>query len=100
MSLEDTARHVLLKLGMWWPEANSGTLRHAADAWREFADSVDGVRVATDKAARTLVGHNRGEAVEAFAGFWSRYARGRDGGWLSDTAEAARSMAKALEKFA
>ncbi|MDT3397058.1 DUF6531 domain-containing protein, partial [Streptomyces sp. B1866] len=100
MSLEDTARHVLLKLGMWWPEANSGTLRHAADAWREFADSVDGVRIATDKAARTLIEHNRGEAIEAFADFWSRYAKGRDGGWLSDTAEAARSMAKALEKFA
>nr|WP_237509064.1 DUF6531 domain-containing protein [Streptomyces sp. SID8382] len=89
-----------MKLGMWWPDANSGTLRHAADAWRTFADSVDDVRVATNKAATTLIHHNKGEAIDAFEIFWGRYAKGEDEGWLSNLAKSARNMAKAQEKFA
>ncbi|WP_342634381.1 DUF6531 domain-containing protein [Streptomyces himastatinicus] len=85
---------------MWWPDANSGTLRHAADAWRTFADTVDDVRAATNKAATTLIHNNKGEAIDAFETFWGRYAKGKDEGWLSDLATSARSMAKALDKFA
>ncbi|MGW7618313.1 DUF6531 domain-containing protein [Streptomyces antimycoticus] len=98
--IEDKAKALLMKLGMWWPDANSGTLRHAADAWRTFADSVDDVRVATDKAATTLIHHNKGEAIDAFETFWGRYAKGKDEGWLSNLAKSARNMAKALDKFA
>ncbi|MGP3944070.1 RHS repeat-associated core domain-containing protein [Streptomyces sp. 6N106] len=98
--IEDKAKALLMKLGMWWPDANSGTLRHAADAWRTFADSVDDVRVATDKAATTLIHHNKGEAIDAFEIFWGRYAKGKDEGWLSNLAKSARNMAKALDKFA
>ncbi len=75
-------------------------MRHAADAWRTFADSVDDVRVATDKAATTLIHHNKGEAIDAFETFWGRYAKGKDEGWLSNLAKSARNMAKFLEKFA
>ncbi|WP_413799202.1 DUF6531 domain-containing protein [Streptomyces iranensis] len=100
MSIEDKAKALLMKLGMWWPDANSGTLRDAADAWRTFADSVDDVRVATNKAATTLIHHNKGEAIDAFEIFWGRYAKGKDEGWLSNLAKSARNMAKALDKFA
>ncbi|NED35237.1 hypothetical protein [Streptomyces sp. SID8499] len=44
MSIEDEARKILLKTGLWWPEAGSGKLRDAATAWRTFADAVDDVR--------------------------------------------------------
>jgi RHS repeat-associated protein len=100
VSIEDEAKKILLKLGMWWPDGNSGTLRHAAGAWRTFADSVDDVRTATNNAAGSLIHNNTGEAIDAFEVFWGRYASGRDGGWLSDIAKAARKMAGALDKFA
>ncbi|WP_327361259.1 DUF6531 domain-containing protein [Streptomyces sp. NBC_01296] len=100
MSIEDEAKDLLLKLGLWWPDANSGTLRHAADAWRTFADAVDDVRTPVNNAASSLITNNTGEAIEAFGTFWGRYAKGNDAGWLSDLAEAARQMAEALDKFA
>ncbi|WP_053161109.1 DUF6531 domain-containing protein [Streptomyces caatingaensis] len=100
MSIEDDAKALLLKMGMWWPDANSGTLRHAADAWRTFAGTVDDVRADTDKAANSLIHHNTGKAIDAFQEFWGRYAQGGEGGWLSDIAKAARNMAEALDKFA
>jgi RHS repeat-associated protein len=100
VSLEDKAKEILLKLGMWWPDANSGTLRDAADAWRTFAEAVDGVRTATNNAAGSLIRNNTGEAIDAFEVFWARYAKDGGSGWLSDLAKAARNMAKALDKFA
>ncbi|MEV0262608.1 DUF6531 domain-containing protein [Streptomyces sp. NPDC050617] len=100
MSVEDEAKKILLHLGMWWPDANSGTLRHAAEAWRTFADSVDDVRGATNRQATSLIHNNEGEAVDAFQAFWERYAKGADGGWLSELAKASRKMAEALEQFA
>ncbi|WP_262700080.1 MULTISPECIES: hypothetical protein [Streptomyces] len=78
--IEEKAKALLMKLGMWWPDANSGTLRHAADVWRTFADSVDDVRVATDKAATTLIHHNKGEAIDAFETFWGALRQGRGRG--------------------
>ncbi|MER0449588.1 polymorphic toxin type 28 domain-containing protein [Streptomyces sp. Edi4] len=100
MSVEDTAKHILLKMGLWWPDANSGTLRTAASAWRTFADSVDDVRGPTNTTARSLIHHNKGESIEAFDTFWSRYAKDKDAGWLGDLAVSARAMAKFLDKFA
>jgi RHS repeat-associated protein len=75
-------------------------MRHAACARRTFADSVDDVRTATNNAAGSLIHNNTGEAIDAFEVFWGRYASGKDGGWLSDIAKAARKMADALDKFA
>ncbi|MEV8071010.1 hypothetical protein AB0P32_33710 [Streptomyces sp. NPDC085995] len=51
MSIEDEARKILLKMGLWWPEADSGNLRDAATAWRTFADAVDDVRVPVHRSA-------------------------------------------------
>ncbi|MFD0374453.1 RHS repeat-associated core domain-containing protein [Streptomyces sp. NPDC127112] len=85
---------------MWWPDANSGTLRHAAQAWRTFADAVDDVRTPVNNTATSLIHNNKGEAIATFTTFWERYAKGGDAGWLSDLAKSARKMAEALEKFA
>ncbi|MFG2629372.1 RHS repeat-associated core domain-containing protein [Streptomyces sp. NPDC048473] len=100
MSIEDEAKDLLLKVGLWWPDANSGTLRSVADAWRTFADSVDDVRTPVNNAASSLISNNTGEAIEAFSTFWERYAKDNDAGWLSDLATSSREMAKALDKFA
>ncbi|MEV6052026.1 DUF6531 domain-containing protein [Streptomyces sp. NPDC052107] len=100
MSVEDKARHILLKLGMWWPEADSGKLRDAAKAWRTFAGAVDDVRSPVHRSASSIIHHNTGESIEAFSKFWGRYAKDQDGGWLKDLADSAREMAKALDKFA
>ncbi|MFF3140769.1 DUF6531 domain-containing protein [Streptomyces sp. NPDC057927] len=100
MSVEDEAKKILLKLGLWWPDANSGSLRAAATAWRTFADSVDDVRGPVHTSASSLIHHNTGESIDAFEKFWNRYAKGKDAGWLSDLAESSRAIAKALDKFA
>ncbi|MEK0100111.1 RHS repeat protein, partial [Streptomyces sp. A475] len=100
MSIEDEAKKILLHLGLWWPDADSGSLRSAATAWRTFADAVDDVRAPVHKSASSLIHHNKGESIEAFEKFWGRYAKGQDAGWLSDLSDAAHGMAKALDKFA
>ncbi|MEE4494229.1 WXG100-like domain-containing protein [Streptomyces sp. BE230] len=97
MSIEDEAKDLLLKLGPWWPDANSGTLRSVADAWRAFAESVDDVRTPVNNAATTLIANNTGEAIDAFSKFWERYAKGNDAGWLSDLAESSREMRAARQ---
>ncbi|MGW2342276.1 hypothetical protein [Streptomyces sp. NPDC001661] len=38
--------------------------------------------------------------MEAFGEFWPRYHKRAKSGWLDDLAESARSMAKALDKYA
>ncbi|MFJ9822553.1 hypothetical protein ACIRU3_46620 [Streptomyces sp. NPDC101151] len=63
MSVEDKARHILLKLGMWWPEADSGQLRDAAKAWRTFAGAVDDVRSPVHRNASSIIHHNTGESI-------------------------------------
>ncbi|MGW4444968.1 DUF6531 domain-containing protein [Streptomyces sp. NPDC004682] len=100
VSVEDKARHILLDLGLWWPEADPGKLRDAAKAWRTFAEAVDDVRAPVHRSASSIIHHNTGESIEAFSKFWGRYAQGKDGGWLSDLAKSSREMAKALDKFA
>ncbi|MBY8887322.1 DUF6531 domain-containing protein [Streptomyces sp. PTM05] len=87
-------------MGLWWPDADSGTLRTAAGAWRTFATAVDDVRTPVNNTAASLIHNNSGEAIDAFEVFWGRYAKGRDGGWLSDLSQAAGKLADALEKFA
>ncbi|MER8113855.1 DUF6531 domain-containing protein [Streptomyces sp. NPDC094031] len=100
MSIEDKARHILLKMGLWWPEADSGKLRDAAKAWRAFADSVDDVRSPVHRSASGIIHNNTGESIEAFDKFWGRYAKGKDGGWLSDLSRSSRQMASMLDKLA
>ncbi|MEU7060464.1 DUF6531 domain-containing protein [Streptomyces sp. NPDC046197] len=100
MSVESKARHILLDMGLWWPEADPDKLRDAANAWRAFAESVDDVRSPVHRSASEIIHNNTGESIEAFHKFWDRYAKGKDGGWLSDLAKSSRDMANALDKFA
>ncbi|MGW4439032.1 WXG100-like domain-containing protein [Streptomyces sp. NPDC004596] len=101
MSVADKARKVVQDMtGMWWPAADEGGLRDAAKAWRAFADDVDDVTAGANKAARSIIEHNKGEAISAFDDpFWRRYYHGGHG-WLKDLADAARDMAKALDAYA
>ncbi|MFD7485327.1 RNase A-like domain-containing protein [Streptomyces mirabilis] len=101
MSVADKARKVLQDVtGMWWPDADEGGLRDAAKAWRDFADDVEGVTAAANKAARSLIENNKGEAISAFDDpFWRRYYYDKHG-WLKDLSDAARDMAKALDAYA
>ncbi|MBL1106902.1 hypothetical protein JK361_20220 [Streptomyces sp. 5-8] len=101
MSVADKARKVVQDLtGMWWPDADEDGLRDAAKVWRDFADDVDDVTSGANKAARSIIEHNKGEAISAFDDpYWRRYYH--DGqGWLKDLADAARDMAKALDAYA
>ncbi|MFE0047508.1 DUF6531 domain-containing protein [Streptomyces albireticuli] len=99
MSIEKEAKNVLEKLGLDWPDGDPDKLRQAATAWRTFADSVEKVRTPVDRAARTLIHNNKGEAIDAFETFWHRYAKGEQG-WLYDLPAAAKGMADALDKVA
>ncbi|MGP4001327.1 WXG100 family type VII secretion target [Streptomyces sp. 8N706] len=98
-AFEEAKEYLVEALGMWWPDADEGKLREAADAWRTFADEVHGVRGATNSKAQDIITQNKGDSVEAFDEFWRRYHHGNKG-WLKDLEDASRSMAKALDDFA
>ncbi|MBK3580691.1 hypothetical protein JHN63_44345 [Streptomyces sp. MBT65] len=101
MSVADKAKKIVQDVtGMWWPDADEDGLRAAAKAWRDFADDIEDVTVAANKSARSIIEHNKGEAISAFDDpFWRRYYY--DGhGWLQDMTDGARDMAKALDKYA
>ncbi|MFG2842798.1 hypothetical protein ACGF12_06430 [Kitasatospora sp. NPDC048296] len=103
---ESTAAKAVQKLtGMWWPDADPDKLRKVADAWEAMATAIDNVTVPTNQAAAAIVANNHGPAIDAFGKFWGQYYGGKDSagkgkGWLPETADACRSLAKALRDFA
>ncbi|MGW5049142.1 WXG100-like domain-containing protein [Streptomyces griseoluteus] len=101
MSAGDKAKEILQDLtGMWWPDADEDGLRAAAKAWRDFADDVEDVMVAANRSARGIIENNKGVAISAFDDpFWRRYYFNGNG-WLKDMSDAARDMARALDKYA
>ncbi|MEU2716564.1 DUF6531 domain-containing protein [Streptomyces sp. NPDC007205] len=101
MSAADKAKQIVQDLtGMWWPAADEDGLRDAAKAWRAFADDIEDVLAAANKSARGIIDNNKGEAISAFDDpYWRRYYYNGHG-WLKDMADAARGMAKALDKYA
>ncbi|MEU0070774.1 RNase A-like domain-containing protein [Streptomyces sp. NPDC006332] len=101
MSVGDKAREIVQDVtGMWWPDADEDKLRDAAKAWRDFADDVEDVTAAANKAARSLIEHNKGEAISAFEDpFRRRYYHDKKG-WLQDLIDGSRDMAKALDAYA
>ncbi|MGW0206556.1 RHS repeat-associated core domain-containing protein [Streptomyces sp. NPDC003233] len=101
MSAADKAKQIVQDMtGMWWPAADEHGLREAAKAWRAFADDIENVLSAANKTARHIIEDNKGEAISAFDDpFWRRYYYNGHG-WLKDMADAARDMAKALDKYA
>ncbi|MFH8383347.1 hypothetical protein ACH4E7_20760 [Kitasatospora sp. NPDC018058] len=103
---ESTAAKAVQKLtGMWWPDADPDKLRKIADAWEAMATAIDNVTVPTNQAAAAIVANNHGPAIDAFGKFWGQYYGGKDSagkgkGWLPETADACRALAKALRDFA
>ncbi|MFD7447979.1 hypothetical protein [Kitasatospora sp. NPDC059827] len=103
---ESTAAKAVRKLtGMWWPDADADKLRKVADAWEAMATALDNVTVPTNQAAAAIVANNHGPAIDAFGTFWGRYYGGKDSagkgkGFMPETAEACRNLAKALREFA
>ncbi|MFD7084121.1 hypothetical protein [Streptomyces sp. NPDC059918] len=75
MSTGDKVREIVTDVtGIEWPAGNVGKLRNIANAWRTFADDMEDVAAAANKAAQTLIHNNSGEAISAFAdSFWARY---------------------------
>ncbi|MFH9350233.1 hypothetical protein [Kitasatospora sp. NPDC017646] len=99
------AKAVQKVTGMWWPDADPDKLRTVADAWEAMATAIDNVTAPTNQAAAAIVANNHGPAIDAFGKFWSRYYGGKDAagkgkGWLPETADACRALAKALRDFA
>ncbi|MFJ9842956.1 hypothetical protein ACIRYZ_21275 [Kitasatospora sp. NPDC101155] len=105
MGESTTAKAVRKLTGMWWPDADPDKLRKVADAWEAMATAIDNVTVPTNQAAAAIVANNHGPAIDAFGKFWGQYYGGKDSagkgkGWLPETADACRSLAKALRDFA
>ncbi|MER7671085.1 hypothetical protein ABTY61_21840 [Kitasatospora sp. NPDC096128] len=105
MGESTVAKAVQKVTGMWWPDADPDKLRKVADAWDAMATAIDNVTVPTNQAAAAIVANNHGPAIDAFGTFWGRYYGGKDSagkgkGWLPETADACRGLAKALRDFA
>ncbi|MFJ9842340.1 hypothetical protein ACIRYZ_18010 [Kitasatospora sp. NPDC101155] len=105
MGESKVAKAVQKVTGMWWPDADPDKLRKVADAWEAMATAIDNVTVPTNQAAAAIVANNHGPAIDAFGKFWGQYYGGKDSagkgkGWLPETADACRSLAKALRDFA
>ncbi|WP_035845375.1 WXG100-like domain-containing protein [Kitasatospora azatica] len=99
MGESEAAKLVREVTGMWWPAADSDKLRQAADAWKAMGKALDDVTGPTNQAAQSVTGTSSGPAIDAFAKFWGQYySSGK--GWLPDTANACRQIAKALDDFA
>ncbi|MFF3428899.1 hypothetical protein [Streptomyces sp. NPDC002602] len=101
MSTGDKVREVVTDVtGIEWPAADVGKLRDIANAWRAFADDMEDVAAAANKAAQTLIHHNTGEAISAFADpFWARYYHDKKG-WLQDLVDGPRSLAAGIDQYA
>ncbi|MFG2600998.1 RNase A-like domain-containing protein [Streptomyces sp. NPDC048462] len=101
MSTGDKVREIVTDVtGIEWPAADVGKLRAIAKAWRKFADDMEDVAAASNKAAQELIHHNTGEAISAFADpFWARYY-GEKKGWLQDLVGGPRSLADGIDQYA
>ncbi|MDI2128509.1 hypothetical protein [Yinghuangia seranimata] len=96
---DEAVEKVVELLGLPWPEADEDKLRELAHAYTAMAEALDGVRAATGKQAATVTSNNRGPAIDNFATFWSQYDGGK-GGWLGETGQGCRDMAKYLNDYA
>lgn len=101
MSTGDKVREIVTDVtGIEWPAGNAGKLRNIANAWRTFADDMEDVAAAANKAAQTLIHNNSGEAISAFADpLWARYYHDKKG-WLQDLVDGPRSLADGIDKYA
>uniref|UniRef100_A0AAU2V6D9 Outer membrane channel protein CpnT-like N-terminal domain-containing protein n=1 Tax=Streptomyces sp. NBC_00003 TaxID=2903608 RepID=A0AAU2V6D9_9ACTN len=101
MSASDKVREIVTDVtGIEWPAGDVGKLRDIANAWRQFADDMEGVAAAANKAAQALIHNNKGEAISAFADpFWARYYHDKKG-WLQDLVDGPRDLATGFDNYA
>ncbi|MDQ6771785.1 MAG: hypothetical protein M3024_02160 [Candidatus Dormibacteraeota bacterium] len=85
--------------GLWWPAADPGRLRAAAQAWRSLASEIVAAESAAAAAARSVGVEHQGWAIETFTRYWNRGWVGGQGG-LPNAAQACRDMASGLEQYA
>ena len=87
---------VVSTVGLWWPGAEEGDLRAAADAWDRMAVALDRT-VEAGRGATTGALHGwSGDAADAFRDRWGGFER--DG--LVPGADGCRAMAGALRQYA
>ncbi|MCX4747620.1 hypothetical protein OG455_19210 [Kitasatospora sp. NBC_01287] len=96
---QDAEKTVRDLTGMWWPDADEDGLRRAAKAWSDCADAIDDVCSKANTTAQGIVHDNSGPAVDAFGKFWAQYYDSGKG-WLHDTSDACRQIAKAFTQYA
>ena len=102
--LPETLQYVLVVLvGERWPETDEDEVRRLAQVWRGLGSAFQEALRSADPAAQEIIHRNRGQAIDAFATNWQRFAvhgdRGGEG-YLRDAAKACEAMATGLEEFA
>lgn len=99
MSDASTAEQVLAKVGLWWPDADEGQLREAANRWRELANAIDAATLDASGAAARVREATSGTAAVAFCDFWARYDGACDG-YLPSAANSCRQLAEGCDAYA
>lgn len=102
LTLPSEVAWVLDLLGYNWPDADEGKLHECAQAWRNFAESVNQASSQGSSAANEVVSANSGEAIEGFSNEWGSFSGGGDSGdnYLRDAAAAAEVIALAFDAAA
>ncbi|MEU5212037.1 PE-PGRS family protein [Streptomyces sp. NPDC020742] len=102
LTLPSEVAWVLDLLGYSWPDADEDKLHECAQAWRNFAESVNQASNKGSSAASEVVAANSGEAVEGFTHEWGSFSgSGGDGdNYLRDAAAAAEVIAVAFDAAA
>jgi hypothetical protein len=97
-SVDDPVIAVLDSIGAWHPDAQSATLRDAADAWQAMASALTSLESSLETAAQPVNTTNDGQAATLFAGYWQTWTS--DTGYFPVSADACGRMATALDGYA
>jgi hypothetical protein len=90
-----TASQAAATVGLWWPAADEGRLRDAAEVWNRLAGAVDAASAAGQDAVVGTRAGWAGEAASAASRAW-----GRQDDALATQARDARQVAGALRDYA
>jgi len=92
---DEAVDKVVSTVGLWWPDAEEGDIRTAADAWDQLAAALDRARDAGRGGANQALANWRGPAAGQFETYWSGYDRA-----LPQTAQGCRDLAGGLREYA
>ncbi len=93
---DEAVDKVVSTVGLWWPDAEEGDIRTAADAWDQLAAALDRARDAGRGGANQALANWRGSAAGQFETYWSGYDRAA----LPQTAQGCRDLAGGLREYA